>query len=320
MKKNFAESYDEFSSILFSHNEKSIQESLCLLYVAMTRAKYALHIIIGQSHQKIDKNGKLPQQAKLLNFATILLEITESFDSKVKTPWAIGKKQWLEHFILERSVEKTKVVIPELKLFKFKSQPTEPRFLLKKNPSSKEQVRSLLDCSMQDENNNFLERGSLFHLLFEQITWLDERDLTLDFISILPRSLTEDDRLAFAKEFIAMISEPIIAKHLSKEAYRDCRDIELYLEYPLLMREDQFMISGIIDRLVIYCDNDGLHRADIIDYKTGYKDSEQFSMMHLKNCQQLEFYKAFIEQKYQIPIHRIKAKLLYLERKEVFEF
>jgi len=119
------------------------------------------------------------------------------------------------------------------------------------------------------------DRGTAIHTLFEQIGFVEDgvpEDATLDraIRRVLPRRPApwRTERIA---EFRAMLSTPAIAAALARPADGPAR---VWRERRFVSADGGAVRQGIIDRLVVVGEPGGWRRAEILDFKTDRLDTD----------------------------------------------
>lgn len=287
--------------------EKQITEALCLLYVALTRAVHALHVIVAPRTAKSEEKS-LPKSAAGLIRAAVAPsiplepEVTLAFD---------GDPRWYESLPAASkkaaggSVVRT-VSVPELQLRKTSSG----RRLGKATPSQKEsshQVR--LESFLPLGDSRAVDRGSVFHAWMEQIQWGNEPLPPRDQLQQIGLRLGGTPELLgqWLNGFEETISRPGIQRVLSREYYLEPNqndfpseimqqlaggpcDLKVFNERPFAVRRENDLIRGTIDRLVTISRNGKLIAADIVDYKTDQLPNDLVAIHD-----RVEFYRGQLE-------------------------
>ena len=159
-------------------------EALCVLYVSLTRAIHALHMIISPTHkgQRKEASGKLLQAA-----------LCDGDDAQQAPPnkilWQLGDPRWYQSPGDEKelaaaaaeAIDESK--LPPLQVKLATPDSSRRRSLERSAPSRLHAAKhvSLASAFALGENQYALDRGSLVHACFENIEWLDaQRAAPLD--------------------------------------------------------------------------------------------------------------------------------------------
>ncbi len=319
----------EFRKMFDDWADQSLNESLCMLYVTMTRPVHALHMIIAPS-AKDEKT--LPKKfSGLLRSAltdgsatapeTVLYEHGDPASLAVLKPRAAFSAD---------DAAQTETLEIRLR----KSPARRVRGHDRQSPSSLE-GGSIVDLSQRLRlgQSAAMARGSLLHAWFEQVEWLDD---TLPGDDILRRvagqfvgaNLDIETELTRFRE---MLDEPSLHTALSRAGYDDpaalefpadvCRDIrsaslqlQVWRERSFAVREQDAVMQGTIDRLVLLSDGEELIAADVIDFKTDRVD-ETVGGIGAKVAEyrpQLEAYRRAVSRLSGLGSERISARLLFV--------
>ena len=205
-------------------------EAICMLYVALTRAKRGLYVLLDRPGKNTDV-----EKASLSNWIQHSAKNSESTDEIL---FESGKSNW---FTLIEPLEAAKLPSPLGKL----QNPVRKRATVTPSQSKNK-------THAPTHSPSGMKFGSEVHALMEQVTWID------DSSPALPKSDAAD---AVAK----LIASPTIASLLK----RNGKSIDLFREQSADAIVDGQLMTGIIDRLHLHRDSSGIvTRVEIIDYKT----------------------------------------------------
>jgi ATP-dependent exoDNAse (exonuclease V) beta subunit len=317
---------DELQRLFEAWPQRLVAESLCLLYVAMTRAVHALHMIIAPSKEN---EGTWPK-----TFAGTLRGGLAGGQSAV--PGAMlfesGNADWVARApsmptAESRLDEKTEPL--EIRL----RASSGARELERRSPSSLEggsqvDLRRLLRTSVK----NF-ERGQLMHQWFQAIEWLDDgRPGALQLRELAAGMHWAEDSLTKAMaEFNKLLDRPATRQALSRRAYgpgspqpwpaalrkqlAGCTPrLEVQRERPFAVRQAGVLLSGAIDRLVLVYDGPRLLAADILDFKTDkLSGAAEIAQKVDFYRPQLEAYRSAVMQITSLDRQCVSARLLFVE-------
>lgn len=292
--------------------QQRVEESLSLLYVALTRAVHALYLFIPG-----------PRQNKESGRWYNLLQQTLAPDK----PWAEnallyehGDPAWARHF------KKTAMTPPELderKPITFSTVPTERRRGLEHIAPSRREGKAMvvLDRLFQPSEGTGLAAGTLYHAWFESIEWLDDGVPTENDLRAIAQRMRADlppetwrdlDRLL--ANFRAWLEKPALRAILSRSAYADRKSLQVERERPFLVREGTKFWNGTLDRIVWLGDGKQTAAADVIDYKTddlppGDEQALADRTEHYRP--QLEAYRGAVARLAKLPAERITTRLVF---------
>jgi ATP-dependent exoDNAse (exonuclease V) beta subunit len=282
---------DSFRQMFDSATDAQIGEALCVLYVAMTRAIHALHLLIRPPRQRKDKeNGKPPKTfAGLLRAALCGDKSTEA-----GLLYEHGDANWYELEKKRRKLSPTNGagILPALPTAPTKIVLAPPpaqrrRGLERQSPSRMEggtaaQIRRALELTDPRRTQAML-RGTVIHAWFEQILWLDDgapSDEQLLAALAMVRdaaSLPENLRRTWLKDFRDMLRQKETVATLTKASYlkslpknwsSDNIQLEARNEWPFAVIEGPQITTGRMDRVVFHVRDGQRLAAEVLDFKT----------------------------------------------------
>jgi ATP-dependent helicase/nuclease subunit A len=222
-------------------------EGFCMIYVALTRAKRGLYVLLDTPPRKPD-----PDKASLANW------VARSLDSEGAQGVLVsyGESGW-SHNIAPMPADKPP-------LAETSPGPAIPR-RARMSPSA---AKSLSHATTHSPGG--MRFGSEVHALLERVAWTDES---------FPDLPATEAGLAVSK----LLHNPALAALFEKRG----RNVELLREQPIDAILNGCHMSGIIDRLHLHRNNAGeVTRVEIIDYKTDAVDRpEELSLRHAGQMQ-----------------------------------
>ncbi|MEO2032166.1 MAG: UvrD-helicase domain-containing protein, partial [Planctomycetaceae bacterium] len=342
----------DFQQMFADARRHQISESLCVLYVAVTRAKHAVHMIIAPSGEKertlpatmagllrvtLTEPGPI-EPGKLL-FKSGLVDWYETTESESAKSDGKSKKN------PSKKTETAPATQPAVSsgispAITFRSMSAgRSRGLQRTAPSRHATSRKVkLSSVIRHGSAAATERGTLIHAWFELIEWLNDDAIPDD--SILTAMAAEinsgvPDVAALITEFHTMRQLPVIAHGLRKESYHrpdkeNLTDsarkrlsavsverirLEVKNEHPFAVLDDGEIINGFIDRLVLIHVDNQLVAADIVDFKTDsfdFSDEELFKQKTEYYGEQLQMYARVVSRLYRISQQAISTRLFML--------
>ena len=261
--------------------EKSrrLRDDLCALYVAMTRARHALHMIVRPlkaGKNGITNQGVGDQSAAALLRGALAAGANETADVGGDTLHTRGDQQWFAH------LPAAEAPVPP--------SPTPARFdrlslpaalaPAKRNwrtiaPSSlAAHARHLVSDLMDLSGDEGRQRGTLMHALFAQIGWLDDgvpEDDALRNAALATRLASDGAWLSQQiAAFRRMLTQPAIAEQLVKPPRGKGETVERWCEQSFAVRVGGELLCGTFDRVHVFFDGDRPVRAVVIDFKTDH--------------------------------------------------
>jgi ATP-dependent exoDNAse (exonuclease V) beta subunit len=272
-------------------NTRQLVDSLCGLYVGMTRARYALHMMIPSRELK---------RAARLNSAMVLREIllsggaqaskvgaesdgpveiileSEAAETRYRTLYEHGHADWAETVFGRRPGAAVAVAAsssstePQDVAPSASHSPTAtgPRRIALKpgaglrrgirviQPSGLEQgaVVRLAD-QLNDIGKQARQRGSLIHLFLQQIEWLTDSPIDPSGLESLARKQLpgepEESYSGLVAEFFQQLEQPAVRAVLTPPAELEPACLEVWRERPFVIRLENELVRGVIDRAVV---------------------------------------------------------------------
>lgn len=322
----------EFQKLFEENVRQRIDESLCVLYVALTRAVHAMHIIL--------QPGK-PNEKKPPKTSAGLLRATLAPDKPAlggQLLYEHGQPAWYKNWLAQAEAEGKRLAIKPPTLFD--SAPIVlavksklPRRLERVSPSQLEGGNRFKLADVFRSSSAALRHGTLMHAWLEQIEWLDaglpEEALLRKIMQQTLRDAVDSDfdRDAAVKRFFTMLETPALQQVFAKEAYRqslrkeqpqrktelaDC-EFSIYRERTFALRDGERLMTGAMDRLVVQRKNGQPIGAEVIDFKT---DDISQPGVYEKRVEmyrpQLAAYCAAVARLYALPPANVTARVVFV--------
>ena len=333
------------------NTRERISEVWSLLYVAMTRAIYAMYLFIPPR----EKDQKVPfaQVSDLLRTA-----LSGAYSAKEKTRLAFGgDPQWYEKTPQavkfaqkqpEESPQPTTETPEESQApepIRFLPNPDSTRDLTRRAPSNIEDRRFVdlsrkLEFSQQNTVN-----GTILHGWYEKIAWMENSlpsddelvayarpfGLNKDRLERLLKSFHNSlksprvDRALHWTTYIPMLREKVLRAGIlppelvPMDVFRrfpsDPNEIrwEVYREKELAIRTETELLLGTLDRLILLRNDAQVFWADCVDYKTTRKISspEILEEKIRSHSLQMRDYRRMLQLHYQIDDTQISTHLIF---------
>jgi len=239
------------------YEQEKLNDGLSMLYVALTRAKHAVHLIAE------------PTKSFGASFAGVVAAAllddppSEPSDQPV---WSIGDAAW------RAKVEPTPAAAPShIAIRPPASAATRRRSLPRRSPSDFEGGgEARIGDRLRLTAGGARSRGTIMHRWCELVEWADDglpdnATLLAEANAAAPNA---DDPIALIPRWRAMLAQPEIAAALSRDAYH-VDDLTVERERRFAVRDASAVLTGAIDRMVIARDGGGtITRIDLIDFKT----------------------------------------------------
>jgi ATP-dependent exoDNAse (exonuclease V) beta subunit len=307
-------------------HERAVQESLCVLYVALTRAAHALYMFVAPKPQ----TGK--SHAGLLRYA---LAENAMFEPD-RLLYECGDADW------HQRVKPADGRIPSCG-----EAPPPVSVRIAPAPAGRRRGRDFFAPShyqphrtlhvrdiVRAADRRTLDRGTLVHAWFELIDWLDDDAPSDDQLQQVARRLGQHDEdvAHWIAEFRALLQKPSIQRLLSRKgcladapsltgmATASACDLRVQAERRFDVPIDGGILSGSIDRLVLFCRAGVPVAADILDFKTdGIAPGDLFAVTRLVDHyrDQLGAYVHAVSVIYGIAPEHISTRLVLLATGEI---
>jgi ATP-dependent exoDNAse (exonuclease V) beta subunit len=320
---------------------RTVAESLCVLYVAMTRAVHCLHMILPPPKSN---ERSLPKTYAGLLRATL----GQGLASTAGVVYEHGDAQWFTRLLarpaahdpsrgrpLWRSddlLEHSPVELPSAQIHLAPPLPAPARGLERVSPSSLEGGHKFpAGKLLEDRPTAGFDHGTLVHAWMEQVAWLDDglpADASLLAIAarVAPGiAANRADCLARLATLRKQLQQPKIAAALFRAAYNHYAGsgqihLEVLRERPFALRVGDRLLSGSIDRLVLIHRGGKLIAAEVLDYKTDALPPGDKAALAAKvefYRPQMEAYRLAVATVYGLREQAIGLSLLFLHRGEV---
>lgn len=297
-------------------------EDLCLLYVAMTRARQALHLMVRPLSQ--NKNGNTSSVGlSNLSYAAILRQALTNPDDEGfaggEVIYEAGDPAWhlqATHADNAEPVEKPfehfglpiQLVRPAAGSRRSWA-PTSPSALALGATVAADDLLGLTDPGGR-------RYGTMMHALFEQVGFIDEGppdDQSLRHAAQATGASDAEINQAIEK-FNQAIQCPAIAELLSR-----ANTAKLWRERPFVARLDDKLVRGIFDRVHLFEDAGQTTAAHLIDFKTDRVDDSSIDQKVADYRDQLGTYRDALASLLGLPVEKITASLCFVSDGRVVE-
>jgi len=322
------EQFDDLRPMFEAHITRQARESLCVLYVAMTRAKQGLYMLIDPA--KSLKDGGLSENVPKTHAGILACGLASSPVDEKEVLYERGDGDWMEQAAREDVTERARAgpVMETSAISKPFGSPialapsTRIRAAATGAPSvqaEEEHVRTLADVLRLRPDEAF-DRGRALHALLEHVEWLDEtgpdREGCLDIVrSALPRRAREWCEGAVISFFEAIGREQV--RGLLSRA----QDAKVWRELRFARMIDGAVQQGSIDRLVAWYEDAGdrsrCTRAQVIDFKTDEVCAEDCAARASAYQAQIRAYRAAAAEFLSIDKSKVEAILVFVVPGEV---
>jgi ATP-dependent exoDNAse (exonuclease V) beta subunit len=298
---------------------ESVNESLCVLYVALTRAARALYLI-GPCQPKAPKSPPLTS-AGIIQLA-VLGEYSQAPNTVV---YANGSPTWFDQLpVYDPESSKTNATLP---VPLANESPTESTPLTNASPSSLEGGdRFMLSGVLRASSAAALLFGTQLHFFLEQIYWAQgpywevAKDRFAEkYGNVSPELQSHLAMFLEDAPLSAILNTDFYFDELTSPlnglagASPDETQFTVHNEYPICASVDGNLLRGFIDRLVVMQVNERIVAVDICDYKTDRVDDDtrelKASVAHYRP--QVTAYRKAIAQMFALQPSQIGARLIF---------
>ena len=311
---------DELLAIREERETREIRESLCLLYVAMTRAIYRLEMVVrGEKGERKNTTGRW---SSLLCHALgstpgengLLWSHQDNADR-----WRVAKASDMATAD-ESGTDEADSPPPAFRL----APTTRPRSLPRRAPSAAEGGPGRRAADLLNPTGfgtgAAMALGTLVHHLLEEVIWLEDfqaEDEQLDAL-LTPHSADASERAEAIAIFRSALGHEALRAALSRPTGDGDKIARVENERAFaveLQDEDgaPYLMNGFIDRLVIVERDGSPVSAEIVDHKTDAIDSDRTLAQRTEHYRpQLDAYRTAVASMLGLAPDTITCRLLFL--------
>ena len=316
----------KFQQLFDENRQANVRESMCVSYVALTRAVHACHVVVSF--------GAKPDHQST---AGLMLSSLCPDKREPGLIYELGDKTWYEK--TEPTADEilptfSEFYLPEelnLGTAKLTRDIRSGRGISKRTPSSLEggDIIQLGSVFQQYDLRETLVRGRLVHGCFELVQWLDESIPAMDHLeeqlqSIDPTASHYDRVIA---EFYAMLDRPNLRQLLERSTYSEnylmefsdgqtameANRLAVHNEFPFATMLDNEVVQGIVDRLILVYQGDEVIAADLIDFKADSISQNNLQERIEFYRPQMATYRMAISKVLGIPSDRISTRIVFVD-------
>ena len=312
----------EYEEMRSQSSARQVDEALCLLYVAMTRAKHALHIVLPP------RPGAQTCHAKIDGLVRECLKQDPVLNPS-ETIWSAksGNASWYEE-VAERAAE-SDVDLDASTTPRLTSPAGHTRGIPVASPSGFQGGQKLVVRErFGGDTEVAMARGTLVHAWLEDIQWLEVPPTPEELVAAAPPLLPAKEILSVAKETHARLCEGEIRELLTQPE----GDHLVRCEQPFVVRvaagtelageeiDQETDLRGMIDRLVVSLDAGGSpHAAAVIDWKTDAVSPDDLETTVAEYAPQLAAYRLAASKLLGLEIDDVTASLALLSIGKVLD-
>jgi ATP-dependent exoDNAse (exonuclease V) beta subunit len=313
------------------YRERMLRDSLSVLYVAVTRARRALHLVISASSVTPSTSAKRFSRVVLAAFGHDR-EDGEEGDVLLQR----GDSEWHEEFEAEAEVVRGREAPAEP--FELRIDPTRSigRMVPHRAPSESEgQARDLRETLLLGRREARAE-GAVVHEWCRHVGWIEEGlpqdERLLEAARRVAPSLEAGEVEGLLGSFHQWLDADEIRRVLSHEetlarasewTNSERLEVAVQTEWPFMHRQDGAVVTGQADRLVLVRDVGGSESeaptpsvvaAEVLDFKTDDVGGggEQLAAAVERYRPQLLGYRRAVAYLHSIPLESVRGTLVFL--------
>lgn len=337
----------ELQQLFEASDAIGVTESLCLLYVALTRAVHALHLLVEPINNRA---GNLPKTfAGLLRAA--LIEGQNNLEPNT-VAYQVGQLDWAQRRAASKAVggeQPAKMATPRQPPVLQPIQGGRLRGLPRVSPSSlawrqhdAQRANGPQRARLRDQNDLGSPlgkyQGTILHAWLEEISWVepstvlpeDEKlraiasravTMPLDDAWLTPllhewRQMMADSRLRCIwcrQDYVSLLATSAWTKPLAAALASGNLELDVYREQRFAYRAGDELVTGIIDRLVVLRHSGKVVAIEVLDYKSDdVPDDEAVAQKTQHYRPQLQQYREAMAETWKLPLANIRARLIFL--------
>lgn len=312
-----------FAEVVSAHDAAAVRESLCMLYVALTRAKRRLFALV-ESRSKATTEPRMTADG-------VIVEALCGGRWSPGLAWSAGDPQWREAAESGSGLA-VAATSPRCKpRHAIAFEPIAEHRRTRRRVAASEHRPGKLRLAVEIGDPAAAGRGTAFHALFESIRFIEDGvpdDAALD--RMLRRAVPRPHRVlgesaeAWRAELIRRFRDLIAMPAIAEVLRRPAADATVWCERAYASVDAGGVVRGEIDRLVA-CGMPGAWRnAEIVDFKSdrvaeGCDQAEWAAEKAAHYRPQLERYREEVARRLRLPHSAIAMRLVLLELGRVVE-
>jgi ATP-dependent exoDNAse (exonuclease V) beta subunit len=288
----------ELSEQVAAENYASKFERICLLYVALTRAKRGLYVIGSNPNGEVTDTTWLDLMESGSSYAADKKQSELPSFKVLQWQQANGRFDWWANEQPSAAQVETKYSVRPMNTIGI---PVPVALRRRPSPSGVAHQRQTFSDAIPGAAGK--QFGLRMHAFLARIEWIDFAD-PKQIEQVIERAPEE-----LRERLVRFFEEPLAVEVFKRRT----GTVEVWRERPYAMRKDGFFTNGIIDRAVIERDAQGrLLHADIYDFKTDHLDPNRSAEEQLleKYAAQIELYREAVGALEEVDTQRIAARLV----------
>jgi ATP-dependent helicase/nuclease subunit A len=323
---------DGIQELFDDDRRQTIRESLCVLYVALTRGVNATYVILS--------HGAKPEHKS--SAGILLSTLCPSVERAEGVLYEHGEADWYSSSseVVEADLHRLAAFYPKDNWLAQKGVVTPVQ---RSGRGQRRVLPSQVERGSKIKANSFftsilnaksMQRGSLLHACFEQVGWLDEKVPTREELGNHLNELTTKlvEVGGVIDDFFEVLKNDNISKLLSRGTYQEsylmefagageiileANRLEVECERRFATTLDGSLVQGTMDRVIWVYQGSQLVAADIIDFKSDIVDAEHLQSRIEYYQPQMEVYRRAVSQFAKIPMESIATRLVFSHPRQV---
>lgn len=263
--------------------QRTVRESLSVLYVALTRAKHAVHILIDPP--RTNERTVSCTAANVMRFALTEgnLEPNTVAHAKGDPHWQLDSPAAPSEDAAPRPQQPIRFAAPTKAA---RGRAASPSMLAETDDSDATKVwRAHFNTEARD-------RGTAIHELMQHVEWLDDFAMTDEQLGTIIQARLPRRSDAWIEKQVADFRAMLKSSEIAAALTRPAGDVAVWRELPTARLTDQGVQSGAIDRLTFWRDGKQIVRAEVLDFKTDAIDADSIDAQTEHHRSQLEAYRS----------------------------
>lgn len=307
----------EVQPLFEAHEARVVRESLCVLYVAMTRARQGLFMLANAPGTT--PTGR-PSTAGNKAMSGLLRNALAAGAREPGLVYEVGSADWLD--APAKETEPDTVAPSPNRSVAIPASASIDRLRRAKPPSAHDQAR--LRDRLKPANRPALQRGTAMHVLSEQVEWLEDFTASDAALEAPLRRALPMTTAAWRAEQISRFRSALAAPSIRAALSRGDRPTDRVLverELPFARQTAEGVQTGAIDRVVVESSADGetVRSVEILDFKTDRFEPERRDDLARHYRPQLRAYAEAIAGRFGVAAATIRTRLVFVESGDVVE-
>jgi ATP-dependent exoDNAse (exonuclease V) beta subunit len=274
----------------------NVRERLSNLYVAITRPRHALHIVLQPNPKGLKTVSAVVRQALAPSSAM----------TPGQTIFEHGDPKWFARNQHAEPAAATPQARAPIRLRQPKHR------ALRRSPSAMEGgTRVDVGEHLRLDRRPGLARGSLIHKWMEAIEWLDDGEPSdAQLLSLTPqmaKSLSLEEELVRLRKALQVDA---VRQALSRSRFEAEGALRVYRELPFAVREGEVLLSGSFDRVVVA--RGERTYVTIIDFKTDRVSEADINERVAYYRPQMDAYRRAAVTVFRAHIEDVRCELIFL--------